>query len=161
MNRTASFLSAFVPTFLSVGADDAIISLVHDPTRELLYALTEHSAIHAFWLGAHGTDFVRAASHTTLREQARKLHNSALLDPVNTSILAIHAVAVSESQNVHLVAVTSAGAHALGGGGASPAALSISSGPFAQSLSARPAAHRRSVLPHHQPERDGRVQRTA
>ena len=110
VNRTASVISAFLPTFLALGTDDAIVSLVHDPTRDLLYALSERSAVHVIWLGANGAEFVRAVVHTTLRDEARRLYpHTPLLDSATFRILSLHPVLRTESANVHLVAVTSNG----------------------------------------------------
>jgi len=89
---------------------DPIVQLVHDGTRNLLYALTDRSIIHVIWLGADGQSFVRSVSHTSLREDARRMYpQTPLLDPTTTRILALHAVPQTESTNVHLIAVTNSG----------------------------------------------------
>ena len=129
VNRTASVLSAFVPTFLALGADDPITTLVHDPSRKLLYALSDRSAIHVVWLGATGADFVRAFESTGLANEARRMYpHTPLLDAATFRILSLHTVPQSESTNVHLVAVTS-------------------NGPACQAHRARVLAKRRGVRP--------------
>lgn len=57
-------LPPFLPSLL-FGTPTPIIQLVADPTRHILYALSQSSALHAFDLGADGTDTARRVGEVT------------------------------------------------------------------------------------------------
>eukprot|EP00798_Chlamydomonas_sp_ICE-L_P007357 gene7357-480_t len=97
------YLPSFIPAILGFGAPSAIDRVVVDDERHILYSLSQSSAIQVFDLGAKGnepakkvadvTDFYAAAS-AAIKNGREVFRNSA---------------AMSESQKLHLLAVTADG----------------------------------------------------
>ncbi|KAJ3029742.1 UNVERIFIED_CONTAM: hypothetical protein HDU68_011259 [Siphonaria sp. JEL0065] len=115
IDLTTTTYSLFVPTFFNFSEEDPIRKIVVDHSRNVLYALTERSNIELFYLGADGKEFKRLFKQTDIFSQAQKwleisgVYPQPYLDPRNFQIIAIHVIPPSESQNLHLLAISSSG----------------------------------------------------
>ncbi|PVU87536.1 hypothetical protein BB559_005997 [Furculomyces boomerangus] len=107
---TSNVASYFIPTFLSINNDDQVVSFAIDNERSILYMLTQKSALEVVWLGENSDEFERIIQHKGIFSE------SAMLSPVfgyetkeNFEIVSIHVIPKSESETIHLVAITSFG----------------------------------------------------
>lgn len=104
INRTSTPLSLFLPTFLmssTVAKGNALVSLVVDPTRNLLWALGEDSSIRQYWLGPQGSKDFQLITHLS--------PSSFLPAGKNEEIVGIFAVTTEESIFLTLTAVGRSG----------------------------------------------------
>ncbi|KDQ20540.1 hypothetical protein BOTBODRAFT_26554 [Botryobasidium botryosum FD-172 SS1] len=112
INHSAGGMGSFLPSILAAKSTDRIKSVVLDDARCCLYALTEHSAIHLYYLGRDGSAATpaRIAVASNLAAHAQQLcpGSASLNSPFEIS--AVHVIPVSDSKGVHLVAITTTGA---------------------------------------------------
>lgn len=128
INHSYSVLSYVTPSFLNFSEQEPISQIEIDNTRHLLYARTEKSTIQLYDLGNDGTTMKLVSSKTlsAIVNQA-----SCIARTIDTSnfkpIVGIKTIARSESDNVHLVAVTQAGVRLYFSacGGERPASLDL------------------------------------
>lgn len=111
VNRTSSALSYIVPTFLrSVPSRACVVKLNYDPSRNIVYGLTEQSTIHVYWLGASGHDFEFVGVTGDLSSEAMKLTPAGIISSSKAlDIVSIHPVDFSESDVISLVAICRSG----------------------------------------------------
>lgn len=105
-------LPPFLPTLL-FGPPTPIVQLVVDPTRHILYALSQSSSLHAFDLGPDGTDparrvaevsdFVDAASRAAGGREAFGRADKRI------GVLRMDVVPLYECHRLHLVTITTDG----------------------------------------------------
>lgn len=108
LNRTASALTYFTPTFLRLSSSSSsIISITYDSGRDLLYTLGEDSSIQVFYLGSSDSAFDKIAHCHDIFEQASRLCPTGVLNKKGFKLVSINAVLVQDSAFIHLVAVTS------------------------------------------------------
>lgn len=112
INHSSGPLSFLVPSFLNFAfsEDDAVVQIVVDDSRHILYARSEKGAIQVFDLGSDG----KQMSKVTLVSQAAIVQNAmSIARNIDQSnfypIVHISIVELSESTCVHLVAVTQSG----------------------------------------------------
>ncbi|MEW5305512.1 MAG: hypothetical protein WDW36_008046 [Sanguina aurantia] len=107
------YLPRFIPSLLRMGAAPPIVSLALDDQRHCLYSLSENSAIQLFDLGATGTDLPRKAAEVTdVHAVARTSVNGGDVfrgDRKSPVLKHISPIAISESDKLHMVAVTADG----------------------------------------------------
>jgi len=66
VNHSQGFLSVIVPSFLSFTDKDAIVQLVVDNSRNLLYALTSKGAVRAYHIGQDAVTLLASISEVTI-----------------------------------------------------------------------------------------------
>ncbi|KAL5017128.1 hypothetical protein ScPMuIL_006717 [Solemya velum] len=112
VNHSTSTLSFLVPSFLnfSFSEDDPVVQISVDDSRHILYTRTEKGTIQVFDLGQDGKSTSRVAS-IALQTIVNSAANTArTIDRTNFKpIVHISALSLSESSNLHLVAVTKSG----------------------------------------------------
>lgn len=110
VNHSYSLLSYVTPSFLNFSEQEPIVQIEIDSSRHLLYARTEKSTIQLYDLGNNGGS-MRQVSVKTLSAVVNQA--SCIARTIDTSnfkpIVGLKALTRSESDNVHLVAVTQAG----------------------------------------------------
>lgn len=111
INRTGSTLDTFIPSVLSTKTTEFVTQITIDNSRNILYSLSSKSTIRAYSIDEpaslrHSVTYTypSAASHAQMVNAA-----SQLIDPRTTSIVSITALSTSESKQIYLVAVNSAG----------------------------------------------------
>lgn len=111
INRTASALSYIVPTFLRHSTNRAcVVKLVYDPSRHIIYGLTEQSTIHVYWLGPKGNDFEFVGVTGDLSAEAMKLTPAGIISSSKAlNIVSIYPIDSSESDIISLVAICRSG----------------------------------------------------
>ncbi|KAI8826369.1 Nup133 N terminal like-domain-containing protein [Chytriomyces cf. hyalinus JEL632] len=115
VDLTATPYAMFIPTFLNFSGDDPIRKIVIDQSRNLLYTLSERSAIELFYLGADGKEFKRMYRAGDIFAQSQKwlegcsIYPHPFIEPRTFQIISIHVIPSSESEVLHLMAVLSSG----------------------------------------------------
>jgi nuclear pore complex protein Nup155 len=111
INRTASSLSYIIPTFLrSSPSRPCIVKLILDPSRNLIYGLTEQSTIHVYWLGYKNQDFEFIGVTGDLSIEAMKLTPAGIISSSKAlDIVSLHPVDSTESEIIGLVAICRSG----------------------------------------------------
>jgi nuclear pore complex protein Nup155 len=110
INHSRSSLSTFIPTFLTLSAEDAIVQIEVDDSRHLLYTRSDSGTIELYDLGADGQQLTKVASLSAgaILQQATGFART--VDQSNfRSIVQICAIRESESLLINLLAVTEAG----------------------------------------------------
>lgn len=111
INRTSSALSYIVPTFLrSIPSRACVVKLTYDPSRNIIYGLTEQSTIHLYWLGQNEQDFEFVGVTGDLSSEAMKLTPTGIISSSKAlDIVSIHPVDFAESDVISLVAICRSG----------------------------------------------------
>lgn len=110
VNHSYSIISYVTPSFLNFSEREPIVQIEIDNSRRLLYTRTEKSSLQMYDLGNDGTSMrqVTSKSLSAVVNQA-----SCIARTIDTSnfkpIVGIKTLTRSESENIHLVAVTQAG----------------------------------------------------
>ncbi|KAG0242522.1 Non-repetitive/WGA-negative nucleoporin C-terminal-domain-containing protein [Mortierella sp. GBAus27b] len=105
----ASPLSYFIPTFLSRIRVDAIVKVVFDESRQVMYGLTENSNIEVISLAKGAQTRSSIKSNYISQEGRRKSSQHRVVDESSFKIVDIHTLPVTESKDVCLLATTSTG----------------------------------------------------
>lgn len=110
-NLTSSKWNQLVPGFLKWNNIDPIVSMAVDNERKLLYTLTESSSIECYSLGYEGNSFEKSSSISfeTIRNT---LHRASVNYSDTLKLISINPTRISESDSIHLVAVSSNGIRA-------------------------------------------------
>lgn len=110
INHSYSLLSYVTPSFLNFSEQEPIAQIEIDSSRHLLYVRTEKSTIQLYDLG-HDGQSIKLVTSKTLSAVVNQA--SCIARTIDTSnfkpIVGIKAITKSESENIHLVAVTQAG----------------------------------------------------
>lgn len=110
VNHSQGTLSFLVPSFLSFSDRDGISQLELDPSRNLLYALTKRGSVRAYQLGDKPGEVTLLATVSEASIVQQALNVVRTLDGSHFKpVVSLRAVERSESPQLHLVAVTSAG----------------------------------------------------
>lgn len=110
INHSTSLLTYITPAFLNFSEQEPIVQIEVDSSRHLLYTRTEKSTIILYDLGEDGKSMRQVCSKpmSSVVNQA-----SCIARTIDTSnfkpIVGIKALKRSESESIHLVAVTQAG----------------------------------------------------
>jgi len=110
INHSYSIISYVTPSFLNFSEQEPIVQIEIDSSRHLLYARTEKSTLQLYDLGNDGSSMrhVSSKSLSAVVNQASCIART--IDTCNFKpIVGIKALTRSESDIVHLVAVTQAG----------------------------------------------------
>lgn len=112
INHSSGTLSFFVPSFINAALteEDAIAQIEVDNTSHVLYVLTEKGSIEVYDMGAQGTSLSRVARMTVGAISQRAMAIVKTLDSqIFKPIVSIAPIDLTESNFVHLVAVTQSG----------------------------------------------------
>ena len=112
VNHTqGGIVQLLVPSFMRFGQADALVDIVVDDTRNIVYTLSERSVITVWDLGTDGQSMRRVTVYSNAaREATRYVPRGLYLSRDQTlPIRAIAAVPASESASVHLMAITYTG----------------------------------------------------
>ena len=89
---------------------DHLTTFTIDESRNLFYGLSQNDSIVVFDLGKDGKDFLSTdAVYRNFMNDYQAKKNQATDDTGNFKIVAIHPVLVTESKDVHLVAISANG----------------------------------------------------
>ncbi|XP_025209018.1 nuclear pore complex protein Nup155-like isoform X2 [Melanaphis sacchari] len=110
--HSAGTLSYILPSFLThaITEPSAIIEIVVDNIRHILYTLTENSSIEMYDLGSDGksTSRIVSLSHSNLEHQVSKLLRTIEIAQI-TILSSIKIIEETESPSIHLLAVSKSG----------------------------------------------------
>eukprot|EP01135_Chromosphaera_perkinsii_P003900 Nk52_evm1s262 gene=Nk52_evmTU1s262 len=109
VNLSSNLLSKFVPEFLKLSADDPIMQIVTDSTRNILYSLSEKGKIEMFDMGPNGDTMALVACCDNICGDASRFLNRGQIDKRSFRIVSIHPILATESKHLHLLAVSSSG----------------------------------------------------
>lgn len=110
VNHSYSIMSYVTPSFLKFGEQEPIVQIEIDNSRNLLYTRTEKSTIQLYDLGYDGSSMRLVASKTLTAVVNQASCIARTIDTSNFKpIVGIKVLTVSETETVHLVAVTQAG----------------------------------------------------
>lgn len=118
---TGSVLARLAPTFLrgssssSSSSSNAITSLRYDPSRELVWSLTEGGRIDCYSL-LGGAGWAHQASLRFSAQEVQHMQPTLTLSAIGDRLSAIHVLGSSESTHLALLAVTSTGLRVYYGG---------------------------------------------
>jgi len=110
VNHSTSKLVALLPSFIRFTEKDPLVDITIDRSRNILYTLSEHSAITVYDLGLDGNSLSKISTTTEISKQAiamcPRVQN---WDSKMFQIVNISAIETTESGPVHLVAITRGG----------------------------------------------------
>ncbi|XP_064606018.1 nuclear pore complex protein Nup155-like [Liolophura sinensis] len=112
INHSTGLLSYFMPSFLnfSISEEDPLVQIAVDNSRNIVYTRSEKCTIKVYDLGADGTGMCQV---TAIPLESIVQHASQVARTIDRSnfkpIVHLAPVTRSESNNLHLVAVTKAG----------------------------------------------------
>jgi len=110
INHSMSYMSMLVPSFLKFGSDDGVIDLKVDSERMILYTLSRQGTLIAYDLGQSGKDAPNRVGYIKDVVTQAQTMSSRMKDQKgnkSTRVLGIEVIPISESRNIHLVAITS------------------------------------------------------
>ena len=109
VNLSSNLISRFVPEFLKLASEDPIIQIVTDPSRNILYSLSEKGKIEVFDMGLKGDVMNSVACCDNVAGNASRFLNRGQIDKNTFRIVSIHPIVESESKPLHLLAISSSG----------------------------------------------------
>lgn len=108
--RHGGLLSSLATSLFRLAQGDAIVQLIVDHERNILYALSERGHVEVYDLGLDGQQYAFVARHTSVASEVARMNPRGSLDLSSNRVVHVAVVREAESRIITLVGITAAGA---------------------------------------------------